>query len=286
MSISLATKQKWFLKGAHAIGVAAPAHRGQGYCCPICLRISPSFDMFTVEHVPPQSVDGRPLILTCADCNCSAGGEMDWHWAHFMDVEGFAAGHLPEPVTVDFTYENVKIVAELSTTDGGFLIRGINKASNQRMIEELEKLLRRDIEASGRPQRMNVNLYKSKFSERLVRLSVLRAAFLTGVAVAGYRMIPLWDPIRRQILDPTEGDDSLSAIVRYERDRPRDRRELGVIDEPARITSIYVGLGRWAAFLPLAQDSLLYRPADLADQKFEYRGRAFHWPSEPSFGID
>ena len=123
-------------------------------------------------------------------------------------------------------------LAELSTADGGFLIRGINKASNQRMIEELEKLVRRDIEASGRPQRMNVNLYKSKFSERLVRLSVLRAAFLTGVAVAGYGMIPLWDPIRRQILDPTEADDSLSAIVRYERARPRDRRELGAYSGP------------------------------------------------------
>jgi hypothetical protein len=203
-----------------------------------------------------------------------------------MDVEGFAAGHLPEPVTVDFTYESVKIVAELSATGQGFLIAGIGKASNQRMIEELQRLIRRDIEAHGHPQRMNVNLYKSRFTERLVRLSVLTAAYLTGVAVTGYKMIPLWDPLRRQILDPTEAGDSLSALVRYERDRHGDRRELGVIDQPVRIASIYVGLGRWAAFLPLEHDSLLYRPADLADQNFEYRGKAIRWPSEPSFGIE
>lgn len=154
MSISPATKQRWFFKGVHAFGEAAPVNCAQGYCCPTCLMISPSIDSFTVDHVPPQSIGGRPLILTCADCIGSAGSELDSHWAHFMDVEGFAAGHLPEPVTVDFTYENVKIVAELSTIDGGFLIAGISKASNQRMIQELQRLVQRDIEARGRPQRM------------------------------------------------------------------------------------------------------------------------------------
>ena len=106
------------------------------------------------------------------------------------------------------------------------------------MIEELEKLVRRDIEASGRPQRMNVNLYKSKFSERLVRLSVLRAAFLTGVAVAGYRMIPLWDPIRRQPSFLRESADVVSLCL-----LPGHRPSASIVGN-AHNASAYSGVAR------------------------------------------
>jgi hypothetical protein len=69
--------------------------------------------MFTVEHVPPDSVGGRPLILTCQRCNGTAGTTVDWHWSNFTDVEGFMTGSLPEPVTVNLTYEGLKVVAEV-----------------------------------------------------------------------------------------------------------------------------------------------------------------------------
>lgn len=278
------SKQSWFLRGAQAFSDVAPAHRGQGYACPICLGISPSLATFTLEDVPPQSVGGRPLLLTCERCNGSAGTKLDWHWANFSDVEGFATGNLPEPVTVNFTYEGLRVVAELSNDGSGFVLKIIKKASNSQTVGEIEQLVRDAIEADGRPQPMHVHLHKSKFDERLVRLSVLRAAYLTGVAVTGYGMIPVWDPIRRQILDPTQTDRSLSGLVRYERNHPRDRRVLGVIDEPSSMRSICTGFGRWTAFLPLERDSLLYRAAELAGQRFEFRGRAYEWPTAPSFG--
>jgi hypothetical protein len=240
---------------------------------------------FTLEDVPPKSVGGRPLLLTCVRCNGSAGATLDWHWKNFADVEGFATGYLPDPVTVNFTYEGLRVVAELSNDGSRYLLAIIKKASNPNAVGEIERLVREAIEADGRPQPMQINLHKSKFNERLVNLSVLRAGYLTGVAVAGYGMIPLWDPIRRQILDPTQTDGSLSGLVRYEREHPRDRRVLGVIDEPSTMRSICVGFGRWTVFLPLDRDSLLYRPADLAGQRFGFSGRAYEWPTEPSFGV-
>jgi hypothetical protein len=66
------------------------------------------------------------------------------------------------------------------------------------------------VERKGRHEPMKVKFHKSKFDERLLRLSVLRAAYLAGIAVADYRWIPTWGPIRRQILDSTIRDASLS----------------------------------------------------------------------------
>jgi hypothetical protein len=108
------SKQTWFLKGAQAFGKVAPEHRGKGYACPICLGISSLLEVFTLEDVPPQSVGGRPLLLTCGLCNGSAGTKLDCHWANFSDVEGFLTRSLPDPVTVNFTYEGLRVAAELS----------------------------------------------------------------------------------------------------------------------------------------------------------------------------
>jgi hypothetical protein len=188
-------------------------------------------------------------------------------------------------VTVNLTYEGLRVVAELSNDGSCFVLAIIKKASNPQTVREMERLVRDAIEADGRPRPMHVNLHKSKFQERLVRLSVLRAGYLAGVAVAGYSMIPLWDRIRQQILDPTQTDGGLSGLVRYEREHPRDRRLLGVIDEPSNMRSICTGFGRWTVFLPLEQDSLFYRAAELGTQRFEFHGTAYEWPTAPSFGI-
>src|SRR5262245_31174488 len=101
----LMSNEEWFRRGAHALDQHAPKHRGTGYGCPLCLRIYPSPSAFTVEDVPPKSVGGRPLLLTCYDCNSKAGHTIDWHWANFWTLEGFHAGDMREPVDVNFTYE-------------------------------------------------------------------------------------------------------------------------------------------------------------------------------------
>jgi hypothetical protein len=128
MAIHSVTKKRWFDRGAQAFGDAALAYRRQGYCCPICLRISASVSAFTAEHVPPRSVGGRPLILTCERCNGTAGTMVDWHWSNFSDVEGFMTRSLPDPVTVNVTYEGLKVVAKLSNQGDGYQIKIVEKA--------------------------------------------------------------------------------------------------------------------------------------------------------------
>jgi len=279
-------KEDWFNRGVQAFGEVAPKHRGAGYACPLCLGISPSPATFTFEDVPPESVGGRPLLLTCVRCNSSSGYTLDWHWANFWAVEGFATADMREPVDVQFIYENLKSVAELSNENGAFVLKIVKKASNPESVKETERLFGEAVQNAGQPEPMKVNFHKSQFEDRLLRLSVLRAGYLVGVAVAGYRMIPVWDPIRRQILDPTARDASLSGLVRYEQQHSRDRRALGIIEEPADFRCFYIGFGRWSVFLPRDRESVLYRPDELAGERIEFKGSAYHWPTAPTFGID
>jgi hypothetical protein len=131
-----------------------------------------------------------------------------------------------DPADVQFIYEDLKSVPELSNDNGAFILKIIKKASNPESVKETERLFGEAVERKGRPEPMNVTFHKSKFDERLLRLSVLRAAYLAGIAVAGYRWIPTWDPIRRQILDSTIRDASLLKLVWYEREHSRDHRAL------------------------------------------------------------
>jgi hypothetical protein len=120
----------------------------------------------------------------------------------------------------------------------------------------------------------------------LLRLSVLRAAYLVGIAVGGYRWIPIWDAIRRQTLDSTIHDARLSGLVRYEKVHSRDRRALGIIETPVEMHSFHIGFGRWTVFLPRERESALYHPEKLAGQRIEFKGLAYDWPTAPTFGYE
>lgn len=75
-------KRDWFDLGAMAYRQACPGiYAAATYVCPICRK------PFTVEalddgrpskeHVPPQSVGGHELLLTCKECNNTAGTKFD-----------------------------------------------------------------------------------------------------------------------------------------------------------------------------------------------------------------
>jgi hypothetical protein len=73
-------KREYFKKGAAALRNLVVIDR-ECYCCPICNRLylPEALDTgeLTLEHAPPKQVGGRPLALTCKDCNSVAGYSVD-----------------------------------------------------------------------------------------------------------------------------------------------------------------------------------------------------------------
>ncbi len=71
------------------------------YACPICLTpftIEALADKrLSAEHVPPKSVGGRELLLTCKVCNNSAGTKLHADAKTKEDVRIAMAGMLGRP---------------------------------------------------------------------------------------------------------------------------------------------------------------------------------------------
>jgi hypothetical protein len=57
-----------------------------GYICPLCFDVFFEKDIetsnenyLTLEDIPPKSLGGKPLALTCKSCNSKSGHELDSH---------------------------------------------------------------------------------------------------------------------------------------------------------------------------------------------------------------
>ena len=67
--------------------------QGKGsFICPLCLRIFNLAQLgeqvnsfITIEHVPPENLAGKPLVLTCKDCNSTCGHELDVYLRNEME---------------------------------------------------------------------------------------------------------------------------------------------------------------------------------------------------------
>jgi hypothetical protein len=97
-------RERWFVQGAAALRrtltVIGPPDAlpptGEFYACPCCLtaygRDALHAGVFTDEHVPPRAAGGQILVLTCGDCNHSAGSAFDAHAERREAVHDFLAG--------------------------------------------------------------------------------------------------------------------------------------------------------------------------------------------------
>src|ERR1700680_2136773 len=116
-------KREWFELGAKAFAQVYPGTFDQAtYLCPICLdplTIEALADKrLTAEHVPPESFGGRELLLTCKDCNNSAGTKLDADAKTKEDVRLAMAGTLEHPHRIKATIGELRINGELHRSGG------------------------------------------------------------------------------------------------------------------------------------------------------------------------
>jgi HNH endonuclease len=87
MTANRRKKLQLFRLGAAAVARLSPGRVDQ-YACPLCrtLWVEDAIDagMVTLEHVPPASMGGKGIVLTCERCNSPAGGTIDAAVRHRM----------------------------------------------------------------------------------------------------------------------------------------------------------------------------------------------------------
>lgn len=175
------------------------ARKSGGYVCPICLRGFEGLDDLTEEHVPPKSIGGKVLCLTCRECNCGAGHAVDAH----VNTEKLSQSFL----ATDGLVRRAKIIVggvaaniDLRRDENGTHMQVLGGENDPKAVEGLQSALGRIQSGGSLDLRDGVS-----YSRRKADVGYLRSAYLAAFAKLGYTYIlrPPLDRVRQQIQDPT-----------------------------------------------------------------------------------
>lgn len=179
------------------------------YICPICLKTfnlselgDKANDLLTVEDVPPKSLGGNPLLITCRKCNSSCGHNLDVYLLNeirYLD-EGL---DFSKSKNTMLSCNGTSIRARVSKDEYSGLRFDISRQNNN--PQKVDEFIRK-VKESGDSWKMNANisLNDSKRNLEAAEIAVLKSAYLLAFKKLGYRYIlnTSLSPIREQILNP------------------------------------------------------------------------------------
>jgi hypothetical protein len=282
----------WFERACEAFKLASPEIASQipydpFYVCPLCLlafaETALSRRQLTREHVPPRSLGGHRLVLTCAQCNKRSGHRLDCHARREADVYDFHAGELGDTRAIMKTASG-RVPITLSASDHAIRAFCIPKAASPGVHAAMMGEVGRA--ATGNSwEGFSLDIEFAPFSHAGAAASWLRAAYLAFFASLGYRFILRGElnVVRSRVTLQQPDEPRIFRIIRRERCQPRLVR----IDQPAVFRSYAMFYGRNVVLLPMHGDDGLYdRLAEEPDTNIAMSGVEFPWPRGPMFQLD
>jgi hypothetical protein len=298
-------RERWFAEGAAALRRTLTAidlpdvlpSTGEFCACPCCLtaygRDALDARFLTVEHVPPRWAGGRELVLTCRDCNSTAGSAFDAHAERREAIHNFlAARGSDRAMRAEFRVGDVITRGNVHHVGDAFLMVGVPEANNPKDVAETIRTLDA-LAAEGAGGRMGFRLTENVSLTR-ARLSWVRAAYLAAFAALGWRYAFLehLNLLRAQLADPAAS--LLPPLAMIDQAAPRERRRLLVVREPEELRSLAVVLGSHTVFLPGLEDpqplevisAALARLSGLLTPRPQLVGKEIPWPTKPLYALD
>jgi hypothetical protein len=184
--------RRWFDQGYKSFSRRFPAIASKiepepFYVCPQCLRAfnerALDLRLLTREDVPPKSVGGKKIILTCCECNWRAGHEMDAHARREADILDFFGGRLSEARAMIRTRSG-RLPVHLSSKDRQVTMLGVPKATSPADNDGLKA----DFNLATVPdgwQDLRINLQFKPFAPARAEASWVRSAYLAFFAALG-----------------------------------------------------------------------------------------------------
>ncbi|MCW2922399.1 MAG: hypothetical protein JWL76_2273 [Thermoleophilia bacterium] len=250
------------------------------FVCPQCLNaisleaIAEDPGCVSIEHVPPQSVRGRALVLTCRRCNNTAGHELETHLAK---ADAVARGE--EPVGVGYLHlDGMRLpVRECLDQDSGIRLDvnlGVGRPNDRARIR---KLIDDAMAAGGEPA--ITGSYRPgprRWSLACANVARLRTAYLYAFAQYGYSYVidRRLDIVRETIIEHAHKGIPASMIVDID-DVDTENKLIEVV-EPKAYRCLAVRIGDAAIFLP-APRPLSREGIYSVTQRLAKRGRGFAW---------
>lgn len=263
------------------------------YVCPLCVRGLTEVDIgeLTREHVPPASLGGKSLVLTCRECNNRAGGKegVDTHARHGEDMLDLVTRNLPGERRARFSVGPTSMNVRVRTEKDHVEIVGMPGPPNEADSFMAAFLQMAKTPHSERPP-LRITFSHGKYTRGRQEVSWLRAGYLAAFAVFGYRYIlrELLQPVRKQIETPDA--ELIDDFHMWHPTKELNKRSIVLITKPAWVQGIAVTISRHLVLLPLFDsDTGFYeRMRRFADGtgKNEVSGLALPWPRTPRFELD
>lgn len=304
--MSMATP--WFDEGARflrpaveRLGRADELPEGDVYLCPCCLliisrdRLEAEPKILSIEHVPPRSLGGTGLVLTCTRCNNRSGDRFDNHAVdreHAYDfLRGRVTGHqLRATVYAD----GIPLKATVRLTDSGMQVFGVPKQNDPRRQAAHFEALDAMVERRDPQPEMSLSVHM-RFDEARARISWIRSAYLATFAALGWGYIlrSIMQPIRDQLASPDER--ILPTYMGRLDSASSSERRILIVQEPHELRCIAVVFGEHLVLLPgyfdpLTWDEVAQAYAQRRDSndrfQIEFHGKEVPWPTRAMYGFD
>ena len=155
-----------------------------GYICPICFNGYTFEDIkkgiLTLEHVPPRSIGGKGLVLTCKSCNSIAGYSIDRALNDKNKIDNFLiSSNENKRARLEAFGERINIVTQNSDSSLKFTIsKNIN---DPKIVKEFEKKL------VSNNYKFDFKLTPSiTYNSWHMKVGYLKSAFLLAFVKFGY----------------------------------------------------------------------------------------------------
>ena len=205
-----------YIKDVEQLNIAFPEgydDMGKGsFICPLCLRIFNVGQLgeqvnryITIEHIPPENLGGKPIALTCKDCNSTCGHDLDVYLRN--EVEHYerayfngSKGHFSK-----YRHGGVEVNAITNEDKDGTVNIRIEKKLNSPIVLdtfcESVKSSEDDLRIKG-----HLILGDHKRDTMKADVAMLKSSYLYAFNKFGYKYIlsTKLDAIRKQIQNPNE----------------------------------------------------------------------------------
>lgn len=211
-------RSRLFRRYSANLAIWRPEIKGQ-YVCPLCLRggfeeeavLGPNPPL-TEEHCIQQGLGDVLTVLTCADCNNSAGRSVDNHLHKRLDFVEFWKGTLGEAFNGRITVWDHDLGVEVRRSPGKLEFHVQERRSDPAKVQAVQESL-----TMGRqPSEFRLH-FGSKYAPdtKRSRIAVLKSAYLLMFRHFGYGYIlsTVLNPVRQQICDPKSETVPLNSIV-------------------------------------------------------------------------
>ncbi len=268
------------------------------YLCPICGKgyseESAVSGELTLEDVPPLSTGGKGLLLTCKECNSSAGHRIDYHIKNQMDLKKLVSIMLGqsdgEKTSGDILINGERFPVTVQRTAKCTEIRLVGKANDPNKVNRLKDYMA-VISASGKWDDLEFNINKTvKLDNRLLKIAFLKSGFLLITALLGYtyafnkRLVV----VREQILNPANDLLGANFWVEPGKDQPFPKCRILLVSKPLPLFLVTYDSG--AVILPNPSS-----PIDLYEiisqqwdkgKSVDFAGEIYKWPEKAVMTLD